>query len=189
MSAAHHKPRTIVVAIDNSKFAEWAFNFAISIMNIETDKIVLLGVAERLNTAVYGPAFTSGHYLETAQQNIEFQTKSTLIPFGRRCKDMGLKNYSMIMTTSNHAGESIVSYCSEVHADMVVLGRRGIGAVKRVFVGSTSKHVVEHSPCHVVVVKGPEEKHDDEIKHEHTVHTIDNDAEMPTAPVAAAKEK
>jgi nucleotide-binding universal stress UspA family protein len=45
-------------------------------------------------------------------------------------------------------------------ADLVVVGSRGMGAVKRSVLGSVSTHLVEHAPCPVTVVPGPRHVHD-----------------------------
>jgi nucleotide-binding universal stress UspA family protein len=40
-------------------------------------------------------------------------------------------------------------------ADLVVVGSRGRGRIAAALLGSVSKHVVDHAPCPVVVVKPP----------------------------------
>jgi len=36
----------------------------------------------------------------------------------------------------------------------LVIGRRGMGKIKRLLVGSTSRYCVEHANCNVMVIKG-----------------------------------
>lgn len=50
-------------------------------------------------------------------------------------------------------GEQIVSAAESEHADLVVVGTRGRGAMGRLFIGSVSDYVVRHAPCPVVVVR------------------------------------
>jgi nucleotide-binding universal stress UspA family protein len=54
-------------------------------------------------------------------------------------------------------GELIIKNCEEEHANIVVLGSRGQGAVRRTFLGSVSDYIVHHSHAPVCVV--PPEKH------------------------------
>jgi nucleotide-binding universal stress UspA family protein len=50
-------------------------------------------------------------------------------------------------------GDMIVSAAEAEHADMVIVGSHGRGAVGRLFLGSVSEHVVRHAPCPVLVVR------------------------------------
>lgn len=50
-------------------------------------------------------------------------------------------------------GLAIVAAAEELGADVVVIGSRGRGAVKRALLGSVSTHVVHNSPCPVLVVR------------------------------------
>jgi nucleotide-binding universal stress UspA family protein len=52
--------------------------------------------------------------------------------------------------------EEIVALAEELEAGLVVLGSRGLGAVKRLVVGSVSEGVVSLAPCPVLVVRGGE---------------------------------
>ena len=49
------------------------------------------------------------------------------------------------------AGEALVRESKQ--ADLVVVGSRGRSGIAAVLLGSVSKHVVDHAPCPVVVVK------------------------------------
>ena len=50
-------------------------------------------------------------------------------------------------------GDMIVSAAEAEHADMVLVGSHGRGAVGRLFLGSVSEHVVRNAPCPVLVVR------------------------------------
>jgi nucleotide-binding universal stress UspA family protein len=50
--------------------------------------------------------------------------------------------------------EEIVRAAGEWAADLVVVGARGLGAVKAFLLGSVSQTVARHAPCAVLVVKG-----------------------------------
>lgn len=49
--------------------------------------------------------------------------------------------------------EGILSAKREVDADLIVLGRRGIGGVERLRLGSTSERVAGYADCPVLIVQ------------------------------------
>jgi nucleotide-binding universal stress UspA family protein len=50
------------------------------------------------------------------------------------------------------------------HADSVVVGSRGLGAVREAFAGSTSMQVASHASCPVVVVREVPSRHDSSLR-------------------------
>lgn len=49
--------------------------------------------------------------------------------------------------------DAICNYCKEVEADLVIVGRRGMGTLRGLILGSVSTKIVKNSPCSVLVVK------------------------------------
>lgn len=52
---------------------------------------------------------------------------------------------------SGKPGEAIIEALKECGADVVVMGSRGLGAIRRTFVGSVSDYVLHHSPVPVII--------------------------------------
>jgi len=61
---------------------------------------------------------------------------------------------TVVMRRGEPARE-IIAYAEEVGADFIVMGSRGRGSVKSLFLGSTSHNVIHGAPCDVVVVRHP----------------------------------
>lgn len=57
------------------------------------------------------------------------------------------------VTRSGEAGPAICRLAEEIGADVIVVGSRGRGAIKRALLGSVSAHVTNNAPCPVVVVR------------------------------------
>lgn len=49
--------------------------------------------------------------------------------------------------------EEIMKAASKQHADLIVMGAKGLGAIARFLLGSVSTRVVQHSKCSVLVVR------------------------------------
>jgi len=49
-------------------------------------------------------------------------------------------------------GEGICRIAQDEKADLIVLGSRGMGAVKRALIGSVSEYVIRHSSVATLVV-------------------------------------
>jgi nucleotide-binding universal stress UspA family protein len=47
----------------------------------------------------------------------------------------------------------IVEEAEHEHADLIVMGTRGLNTAKRWLMGSVSSRVVQHAPCNVLVVR------------------------------------
>jgi nucleotide-binding universal stress UspA family protein len=50
--------------------------------------------------------------------------------------------------------DAILDLCDELEPDLLVMGSRGLGPVRRILVGSVSDGVVHHARCPVLVVRG-----------------------------------
>ena len=50
-------------------------------------------------------------------------------------------------------GALVVQAAKEEKADMIVMGTRGLGKIRRTILGSVSDYVVHHSPCPVVICR------------------------------------
>jgi nucleotide-binding universal stress UspA family protein len=146
-----------VVALDESEFASWAFNLATSQMNKKTDELVLLCIAKLLSTG-YGYSDA----IHDAQLAEEKCCKRLVRRYGLKAKSLGIVNFKLVLSYGTDIGEAIVHYLTENSSDFLLIGRRSMGSFKRLFLGSTSKHVIENAPCTVTVIKepfGPEEVH------------------------------
>jgi nucleotide-binding universal stress UspA family protein len=53
-----------------------------------------------------------------------------------------------------HPGPKIRDIAQEWEADLIVLGRRGLGGVSELVLGSVSNYVLHHASCSVLVVQG-----------------------------------
>ena len=68
-----------------------------------------------------------------------------------RCAQNGIAFSEKI--TDGHEAEEIVGFSAEKKFDLIVIGARGLGSVKEVFLGSVSNGVLHKSKIPVLIVK------------------------------------
>jgi len=153
-----------LVAIDDTPYASWAFNYATEYMDRHNDHLYLFNVHDE-PTAIYG-GYATPELINSIHEVEERRSKKILVHYGHKARLLGLK-YTMMKGSSSNAGDLICRAVNQYNIHQVVTGRRDMGDVKRFFLGSTSKYILEHANCNVVVVKiavGPEEEHSDRTK-------------------------
>lgn len=69
-----------------------------------------------------------------------------------RAEDQGAQNISTRIGEGDSA-EGIIEMASDVGADLIVIGRRGLGRVQRLFDGSVSQKVNQRAECTVAIVR------------------------------------
>ena len=86
---------------------------------------------------------------EAAQRRDELRTWQAALP-------PIFTTHEPLVATGN-AGDQIVAAILAQRADLIVVGARRQGAVRRLLLGSTSDHVLTYAPCSVLVVRGREQ--------------------------------
>jgi len=159
-----NKPKTteeqqgtaIVIALDASDECEHAVKWYLGKIYKPGDRIVFVHIIElpdfNLNQARnthMSPGVLAQMWKEEEQKTkaLEEKMKSLL-------KEKGLKG--TLRTATGKPGETIVSIAEQENAQMVVVGTRGTGKVRRTILGSVSDYLVHHAHCPVVVCRHPE---------------------------------
>lgn len=68
-------------------------------------------------------------------------------------RDWGFDTRSSVVA-GPHIGDSLISYADEHECDWIVTGDRRRGALKRLFLGSVSRHVLRYAQCSVLISRG-----------------------------------
>lgn len=90
-------------------------------------------------------------------------SRATVASYLKKAREIGVAKVTGLTGLTDHVGEFICKVSADRTVDFLVLGRRGMSRLKRLFVGSVTKYCFDHADCHVVVVKGepgPEYEHD-----------------------------
>eukprot|EP01091_Cochliopodium_minus_P012848 TRINITY_DN399_c0_g1_i3.p1 TRINITY_DN399_c0_g1~~TRINITY_DN399_c0_g1_i3.p1 ORF type:complete len:186 (+),score=45.79 TRINITY_DN399_c0_g1_i3:58-615(+) len=153
-----------IIPVDNSHNSVCALNFAIDRIDKENDIVYLItAVEEETPRAFMYGAVVALEVMKEIQSEKEKAGRSLLYKNARILKNHNVKHIRLLMSVTNEVGDLICQAVDKHNIDFCCIGRRGLGKLKRLFVGSTSSYVVQHANCDVFVVKGehgPEEIHD-----------------------------
>ncbi len=90
----------------------------------------------------------------TPQEKAELGRK--LEEWERDAEQIGGREVRSVLTTGS-PGTEVAKIASEERADLVVTGTHGRTGFERAVLGSVAEEILRHSPCAVLVVKGPRE--------------------------------
>ncbi|EGG24911.1 hypothetical protein DFA_03156 [Cavenderia fasciculata] len=145
-----------LISVDESSNSEIAILEVIKhILDKEKDTLFLISVAE--DPITFPSSAMSAVIMTESLKAIEQKSKNILIQRAAIAKHLGVKNVRALLGHGNHVGEAVCKAAEEKQIDFLVVGRRGMGQVKRIFLGSTSRYILEHSPCNVICIKETEE--------------------------------
>ena len=143
-------PTRILLATDGSEEAELAALMAVDLADATHSElhVVHVGVVPIFLKSYPG---TLG-YERRLYEQIEEVSRELLRKQSRRVKAAG----GAVAGTHLRMGEvdlEIVALSEELGADLIVMGSRGLGGVRRALMGSVSETVVRHADCPVLVVR------------------------------------
>ncbi|KAH9324589.1 hypothetical protein KI387_004767 [Taxus chinensis] len=155
--------RNVGVAMDFSTTSKYALQWALDNLADKGDHVVIIHV--------------HSHQAETGQTQLWEKSGSPLVPLSELRQPNLSKQYDispdpetldMLDTATRQkelnvvakiywgdAREKLCEAVEDLQLDSLVMGSRGLGSLKRVFLGSVSNYVVTNVTCPVTVVKEP----------------------------------
>ncbi|GAB5589716.1 hypothetical protein Unana1_04616 [Umbelopsis nana] len=153
-----HLRRKILIAYDNSEFSQKMFEWSLAqILRSENDHVVLATVLDVQESTYFhrnwGADTNAGFRGSARRLSISESDQATaqLKPLVERLVQRGIT--AQINVLKGDAKQEIVKLSKDIGADIIVIGSRGLGAVKRLTMGSTSDYCVHNAECPVVVVR------------------------------------
>jgi nucleotide-binding universal stress UspA family protein len=135
--------RSILCGVDFSNASKEALRAAAALARANGSRLIVLFADDPMLVAAAKAAHdTRGSKTSTAAALDQFIT-GTVRPLPQDVR---------AMVTSGTAADELLKAARQQHADLVVIGTRGMGKVARLLLGSTADHVLRHSHVPVLAV-------------------------------------
>ena len=85
------------------------------------------------------------------------EAQSQILQIETSVQQMGLTTETHLVD-ADHIGEAIIDYAEEHGCDLIMTGDSDSGLLTRVFLGSTSRYVLRHAQCSVLIVRDKEDR-------------------------------
>jgi nucleotide-binding universal stress UspA family protein len=170
MKLSNIRIKKILYATDLSETAVHSFSYAVSLANMYGAGITILHVlaefpgeefvTNMINTDTW-KEIKNRHYSEARDQLIgkkrnHVALKEVLEAFSEEAQtDAEDRTFvtDEILIKHGTPAEVIVETAKKLNCDLIVMGTHGHGVIADVFVGSTAKWVIKHSPIPVFVIR------------------------------------
>ncbi|MBC3536210.1 universal stress protein [Megasphaera hominis] len=144
--------KNIVVPTDGSVNSKRALEHAVLLATSMQASITLVYVANIVSVISNFDQIpnASGYVTEQVALDMEEEGKGVLEEFSKEIpQDVEVKSVFEV----GSPGPAVLSVAKKYEADLIVMGSRGLGPLKGLFMGSVSSYVVTHAPCPVLIVK------------------------------------
>ncbi|KRO00852.1 universal stress protein [Companilactobacillus kimchiensis] len=138
--------KKILVAIDGSKSAYNALDSAVDLAKQFNSEIYLVSVVNTANL----PMNVGVSYAPGLTRDLEDSAEKDLQKASEIVKKAGLS--STVKLLNGEPREQLTRFPEENGIDLIVMGKTGTSAFTRVFVGSVTRYVSEHTSINILIV-------------------------------------
>ncbi|CAA7016169.1 unnamed protein product [Microthlaspi erraticum] len=102
-------------------------------------------------TAVYA----SSTVIESVKKAQKETSAALLVRALQMCRAKQIRVETKVL--EGDAKDMICQAVEQMHVDLLIVGSRGLGKIKRAFIGSVSDYCAHHANCPILIVKPPKE--------------------------------
>jgi len=153
-------PTKILLATDGSSEAELATRTAVDLSQRTDSELHVIHVSDVHPTALLYPEATDPEGVEMPDPILEEDLQQSSEQRGREVLDEEVERVRSAGGTvaqahlmMGGAAREIVHLAEDLGADLIVMGSRGRGGIRRALMGSVSDSVIRHAHCPVLVVR------------------------------------
>ncbi|OWF45817.1 uncharacterized protein LOC110456523 [Mizuhopecten yessoensis] len=148
--------KKVLIAMDGSENAEYAFNWYIDVCHKGGNYVILCHVGD-YKGLVHTPVMSlDANLVQRMISEEENRIKLLMAKFSEMLKRAMVDG--KVIRATGEPGEAVVRTAKEQDVDYIVTGSRGLGTIRRTFLGSTSDYILHHSHIPVTIVQVPSDK-------------------------------
>ncbi|KAF5395958.1 Universal stress protein [Paragonimus heterotremus] len=151
--------RKVIIPLDTSPHSKRAMEWYFVHMKSEHDLLLFVHIVEPIrNRSVIGAALEKAPVLLGTtiriSENFVREGKRLCREAMQEASEHGIKAHSFIYLDTK-PGAALVKAINELNADIVVMGNRGVGPLRRTILGSVSNYVLHHARLPIALVPPP----------------------------------
>jgi nucleotide-binding universal stress UspA family protein len=139
--------KNILVALDGSQEAKWAFDKAVNIAKDNDAKLLLVHVIEELGFGSFE------NYELIITKKVESSIFEMLESYKTDAINAGVSNVEYQIEYGSPKNIIPMGIAKQNNCDLIVCGATGINAVERFFIGSVSENIARYAPCDVLIAR------------------------------------
>ncbi|MCM3572194.1 MULTISPECIES: universal stress protein [Mesobacillus] len=143
--------KNILVAVDGSKQAAWAFKKAIEIAKRNDARLVMTHIIDLRTFA------TVEAYDRTISERATQFATELMESYKQQALEAGIKDVEYDIDYGSPKVKIAKDVAKKYNADLIICGATGMNAVERFFIGSVSEHITRYASCDVLVVRTDKE--------------------------------
>ncbi|XP_044178860.1 universal stress protein Slr1101-like [Acropora muricata] len=148
MASSDSKGKTIAIAVDASDHSERAFDWFMDQLYREGDKLIVIHSHE-LHPPALPHAMATEEWKKEVQKHEEY-IKNLEDKYKKKC--LAVEVPAKILVQDGHPGENVCKTALKEKANLIVVGSRGMGTIRRTILGSISDYIIHHAHIPVLVV-------------------------------------
>lgn len=155
--------KLVLICIDGSEHSsralKWYFNEVhhkrneVGLVHVHIPPNIPVGFGIHGNEQIIANDF----YRQAVQETIS-ASKAVVEMHKEKCMAQGVTPKVFLKTLDDSAGHTICTIAQENNASLIVVGQRGLGAIRRTLFGSVSDYILHHARIPVLVSVPPGKK-------------------------------
>ncbi|XP_052066405.1 universal stress protein in QAH/OAS sulfhydrylase 3'region-like [Mytilus californianus] len=136
--------KLVLISVDGSKHADYALEFYSKQIKAPGDKLTLLHIPQ-----MYSMKDASPGIVQDLMKRMKAAAEEMKAKYLAKMTELGLQGDVQI--GFGDPGEQICAFAAKSHAALIIMGTRGLGAIRRTIMGSVSDYVLHHAHVPVLI--------------------------------------